>query len=394
MNLKDKRLKNNLLLATYIVVLAYVLLNLGTIGTALNGVLSIVGPFIVAICIAFVLNIPMVKIENTILKKYKGKGKRGIAILLTFIIIIGIIIGLMVFIIPQLTESVETLAKSIPSYMRSFENMMNEHMSSLVVLDDIWAEVMRMWKEIFQVVGQVTGTLLTQILDITLGLTSTIVNFFLALIFAIYMLASKEKLGLQCKKIIYAFNKEKTADKIMDIAGVANLKFSKFIAGQCIEAVIIGVFCFIAMLIFRMPYALLISTIVGVTAIIPIFGALVGTIPGAFIILMIDPMKAIGFIVLIIVVQQLEGNIIYPKVVGSSIGLSGIWVMFAVLVGGATFGIPGILIGIPLLGVLYTVLGEVVNNKLKKKEILLDYETDKIIVDDVNEKESTEDVDE
>lgn len=388
MNLKDKRLKNNLLLATYTVVLAYILLNLSTIGTALGGILSIIGPFIVAICMAFVLNIPMKKVENTILKKYNGRGKRSIAILLTFIIIIGVIIGLMVFIIPQLTESVDTLAKSIPSYMRSFENMMNEHMSSLKILDDVWKEIMAMWKDIFQVLGQVTGTLLTQILDITIGLTSTIVNFFLALIFAIYMLASKEKLCLQCKKIIYAFNKEKTADKIMDIAGIANLKFSKFIAGQCIEAVIIGMLCFIAMLICRMPYALLISTIVGATAIIPIFGALVGTIPGAFIILMIDPMKALWFIILIIVVQQLEGNIIYPKVVGSSIGLSGIWVMLAVLVGGTTFGIPGILIGIPLLGVVYTVLGEVVNNKLKKKEIVFAHcEENSVVVEDSSEEE-------
>ena len=153
------------------------------------------------------------------------------------------------------------------------------------------------------------------------------------------------------------------------MARISHDKFSKFITGQCIEAVILGGLCFIGMTIFSMPYALLVSTIIGVTALVPIFGALIGTIPAAFIIFMVEPMTAVWFVILIVVIQQIEGNLIYPMVVGNSIGLSAIWVLLAITVGGSTFGILGILIGIPLFGVLYTLLSTITNSKLKEKNI-------------------------
>ena len=155
----------------------------------------------------------------------------------------------------------------------------------------------------------------------------------------------------------------------MEVASISHNKFSKFITGQCIEAVILGGLCFIGMTIFSMPYALLVSTIIGVTALVPIFGALIGTIPAAFIIFMVEPMTAVWFVILIVVIQQIEGNLIYPMVVGNSIGLSAIWVLLAITVGGSTFGILGILIGIPLFGVLYTLLSTITNSKLKEKNI-------------------------
>ena len=169
--------------------------------------------------------------------------------------------------------------------------------------------------------------------------------------------------------MLYAFFDRGKADKVMEVASISHNKFSKFITGQCIEAVILGGLCFIGMTIFSMPYALLVSTIIGVTALVPIFGALIGTIPAAFIIFMVEPMTAVWFVILIVVIQQIEGNLIYPMVVGNSIGLSAIWVLLAITVGGSTFGILGILIGIPLFGVLYTLLSTITNSKLKEKNI-------------------------
>ena len=246
---------------------------------------------------------------------------------------------------------------------------MAEHFSKTEVFDELWNQVLSMGENIIKVVGQVTGSLVSQVVDITVGVTSTIINFFMGILIAIYILLSKEKLGIQAKKILYAFFDRIKANKVMEVARISHDKFSKFITGQCIEAVILGGLCFIGMTIFSMPYALLVSTIIGVTALVPIFGALIGTIPAAFIIFMVEPMTAVWFVILIVVIQQIEGNLIYPMVVGNSIGLSAIWVLLAITVGGSTFGILGILIGIPLFGVLYTLLSTITNSKLKEKNI-------------------------
>ncbi len=377
--IKDPKFKGNLLIATYVIILSYVFLNLATVFKFLGGIVGIIKPFLIAIAIAFVLNIPMKLFEEKILidmskskKDIVRKMRRPLALTLTLVTVIGLIIGLVVFILPQLAESVSTLTKTIPHYVDSFEDMVNQYAASTDLFNNIWDEFLAVWKDVLQVAGQITGSLLTQVVNMTIGVTSSIVNFFIGLILAIYMLLSKEKLSRQSKKFIYAFSSERTSKKIMEIAAIANIKFSRFIAGQCTEAVILGTLCFIGMSIFRMPYALLISTIVGVTALVPIFGALIGTIPGAFIILMISPKMAIWFIVLIIVIQQIEGNLIYPIVVGNSIGLSAIWVMFAMIVGGSVFGILGMLIGIPLFGVIYTLLSSRTNKKLKDKGISID----------------------
>ena len=185
------------------------------------------------------------------------------------------------------------------------------------------------------------------------------------------MLLNKERLQLGMKKVLYAFSKKNYADKVMYLGRVANESFSSYIGGQFIEAIIIGVLCFIGMIILNMPYALLISVLVAVTALIPIFGAFIGTIPSAFIILIIDPMKALWFVIFIIVLQQIEGNLIYPRVVGSSVGLPPIWVMLAMLIGGNTFGLLGMLLGIPTFSVIYKVSKEFINKRLNNKNIIV-----------------------
>lgn len=370
-NMKDPKFKSNLLLATYVVVLAFIFINIKSVGNVFGSTMTMLKPFLIAICIAFVLNIPMKFYEEKVLDKVikQPKKRRPFAIILTIITIIAIIVGLVLFIIPQLVESGSTLVKNIPDYVKTLEMFMAEHFSKTEVFDELWNQVLSMGENIIKVVGQVTGSLVSQVVDITVGVTSTIINFFIGTLIAIYILLSKEKLGIQAKKMLYAFFDRGKADKVMEVASISNNKFSKFITGQCIEAVILGGLCFIGMTIFSMPYALLVSTIIGVTALVPIFGALIGTIPAAFIIFMVEPMTAVWFIILIVVIQQIEGNLIYPMVVGNSIGLSAIWVLLAITVGGSTFGILGILIGIPLFGVLYTLLSTITNSKLKEKNI-------------------------
>lgn len=375
MNNKEK-LKSNMLLATYIVVLSFLLLNIKDVLNLFAYILGILNPFLLAIAIAFVLNLPMKFFDNKLLAGLdKNKSnfvknlKRPLAIILALFSVIGVITGIIIYVIPQLSESISTLIKIIPESIKSFEELMTQNSSSINILNEVWNQILVMWKEIIQILGQVTGALLTQLLDITIGVTSTIANFFVALVLSIYMLSSKEKLILQIKKFLYAFTNKKVSDKTIEIARISNKMFSNFVAGQIIEAIIIGILCFIGMSIFRMPYALLISVIISVTALIPVFGAFIGTIPSAFIILMVEPITALWFLVLIIVIQQIEGNLIYPRVVGNSLGLSGIWVMFAMLIGGSTFGLLGMLLGIPLFGVIYTVLGALTNNRLKSKSL-------------------------
>lgn len=394
--MKDPKFKGNILLATYIVVLSYVFLNLDQIGNLFGTTIDIIKPFLIAICIAFVLNLPMKFYENKFLpllfKNIKSEkiksAKRPIAIVLTLVTIIGLIIGLVIFVIPQLIESGATLAKNIPGYIESLENMIPEEFGATEVANKLVTEITNMGQDVLKVVGQVTGSFVSQVVEITVGVTSTIFNFFMGILIAVYILMSKEKLCLQIKKVLYAFMPKEKAEKIMTISKLSNLKFSRFVAGQCIEACILGFLCFIGMNIFSMPYALLISMIVGVTALIPIFGAFIGTIPGAFILFMVDPKLALYFIILIVVIQQIEGNLIYPFVVGNSIGLSALWMLFAISVGGSTFGIMGILIGIPLFGVIYTLMGITTNSRLKNKNIIVDEDGVREIVIEDNEEES------
>ncbi|ELC8361675.1 AI-2E family transporter [Clostridium perfringens] len=374
MEFKNNKIKDYIFLSTYIILLIFFFINIKDIMNFLYKFLGILKPFIWGIAIAFILNIPVKLIEKNLgnSKFFKGM-KRSFSITLTFLFFILAITLFILFVIPQLLSSISTLMNSIPEYLSQFEKFLEvnaiNNSQSQVMMQNIINELLNMWKEILKVTSQIVGTSLGYLLDFTLGITYGVINFFLALILAIYMLASKEILISQLKLIIYAFVSKNKADRIIELGKMCNEMFSKFILGQCTEALVIGVLCFIGMIILKMPYALLISVVIGVTALIPVFGAFLGTIPSAFIILIIDPIKALWFIIFIIVLQQLEGNLIYPRVVGSSIGLSALWVMFAMIVGGSLFGIIGMLIGIPIFGVVFKILKRVANRKINEKGI-------------------------
>ncbi|MBI6083631.1 AI-2E family transporter [Clostridium perfringens] len=374
MEFKNNKIKDYIFLSTYIILLIFFFINIKDIMNFLYKFLGIIKPFIWGIAIAFILNIPVKLIEKNLgnSKFFKGM-KRSFSITLTFFFFILAITLFILFVIPQLLSSISTLMNSIPEYLSQFEKFLEvnaiNNSQSQVMMQNIINELLNMWKEILKVTSQIVGTSLGYLLDFTLGITYGVINFFLSLILAIYMLASKEILISQLKLIIYAFVSKNKADRIIELGKMCNEMFSKFILGQCTEALVIGVLCFIGMIILKMPYALLISVVIGVTALIPVFGAFLGTIPSAFIILIMDPIKALWFIIFIIVLQQLEGNLIYPRVVGSSIGLSALWVMFAMIVGGSLFGIIGMLIGIPIFGVVFKILKRVANRKINEKGI-------------------------
>ena len=370
------KVKDSIIVGTYIVVLAFLLLNIKEVIKILDNIMIIINPIILALAMAFVLNILMKIFENKIfcfLDKQKNaflrNMKRTLSILSTFLFVIGMIVGITLFVIPQFIESLSTLIDAVPGYLNSFEKMVDSHLSSIEIMKVIQDSVIDAWREVLQVAGKLIGKSVTGILSVTVNITNMIFNFVVALVLAIYMLANKEKLILQSKKLLYASLKKDVVDKILEVGKLTNVTFSIFIGGQCTEAIILGILCFIGMNIFRMPYALLISVLISVTSLIPVFGAFIGTIPAVFIILIISPIKAIWFVIFIIVLQQLEGNIIYPKVVGSSVGLSAIWVMVAITIGGSAFGLIGMLIGVPTVSVIYQLVRKATNDKLNKKGI-------------------------
>ena len=375
---ESDNLKTGFIISTYVILLVFLLFNFKSVKLGVSYIFNIISPFFIAVAIAFILNIPMkfyeAKLLNSLDTYKKGKYKklkRPISIVMTLVSIVGIIVLIMIFVIPQLKNSIINLVKNIPESLKSIEGMVDNAFKNSTIITEVVEQVMNMWKDIAIAAGKITTQFFSQVVDITMSVTSIIVNFFIAFILAIYMLWDKEKLILNIKKFMYAFFKKEKVNFIIKVVHIANEKFSKFIEGQCTEAIIIGVLVFIAMIVFKMPYAALISVIIGVTALIPIFGAIIGTIPGVFILFTISPIKSFWFLVIIVIIQQLEGHFIYPTVVGGTIGLSGIWVMLATVIGGSAFGILGILIGIPLVSIMYTLLSEVIKKKLKDKKISL-----------------------
>lgn len=372
----NNKLKENILLGTYLIILYFILLNIKYVINIFGSILGILSPFIIAFAMAFVLNLPMKLFEKNVFNFLDNQKstfiknlKRSLSILATFVTVISLIIALVLFVVPELISSISTLLYAIPDYAKSFEGLINNFISSTELIQNLYDTFITTWREILQFVGGLLTTSLTGILSTTLNLTNHLVNFIFSIVLTIYMLASKETLIYHCKKLLYAFIKKPFADKIIKLANLSNITFAKFIAGQCIEAAILGVLCFIGMNIFSMPYALLISVLIATTALIPVLGAFIGAIPAVLLILLINPIKAFWFIIFILFLQQFEGNIIYPRVVGNSIGLPAIWVMMAMIVGGSALGLVGMLIGIPIFSIIYQLVKHYTNKRLKSNGI-------------------------
>ena len=351
------------------IILIFAFLNIKEIWSILKFIIELIMPFIIGIAIAFVLNILMKFIERKLLDKVKmkTKSKRTISLLLGLALVFTFIIVLLLLIIPQLKNTFTLFVDNMPKYEENVRILLTKLNIDTAIMENIENAVQNFGDVAIDFIKNNSD----QILEVTLGVASNVigvvVNLVIVFVFAIYLLVQKEKLLGQISKVLRAYLPIKRVMKIRDIARLSNTTCAHFVSGQCLEAVIIGVLCFIGMLILGIPYAATISVLIGVTALIPIYGAFIGTILGAFLIFMVSPLKALIFIIFILVLQQLEGNLIYPKVVGKSVGLPGIWVFVAVTIGGALAGIVGMLISVPIASITYSVLATNVNYRLNAK---------------------------
>lgn len=368
MELSKKTVKRILLIITFTVLLIWAIYNHKLLFKYIGELYSLISPFVIGLCIAYVVNVIMRPIERLWLKllsKCKGKWvekmKRPICLLLSILLVIGIILAVIFIIMPELSDSVSSLVSMVPSYVSEVESWWE---ALALRLDKYGVELPQFsfdTDKFIQILKDGGTAVLNTTLSATTSIVTAVINIVLALAFSIYVLAQKETLKRQSKKVLAKLMKPEKMQKLLDMLDLINRTFTNFITGQLTEAVIIGVLCFIGMSIFRMPYAPAISVLVGFTALIPVFGAFIGTAIGAFLILLVKPIQAVWFVVFIIVLQQFEGNLIYPKVVGKSVGLPGIWVLVAVTIGGNAMGVVGMLISVPLCSVLYVVARNAVN---------------------------------
>ena len=368
--MKSFSLKELKKIILYTVILIFAFIYIKDIIGILKYIFKLLMPFIIGLAIAFVLNVLINVIEKKWFKNWQASlmTKRTVSLLLALTIVIGFIVFLLFLIIPNLQNTIAIFADNIPKYNENLQSMLN----NLGIDSNIVNEIV----EVLKALGDSASTYIkensNQVLEVTLGIATNVVTGFInvtiGIVFAIYFLGQKEKLGAQVNKLLEAYVPDAKRKKIQDIASLSNKTFANFIGGQCIEAIIIGVLCFIGMFILRLPYATTISVLVGFTALIPVFGAFIGTIIGAFLIFMISPIQALIFILFIIVLQQLEGNLIYPKVVGKSVGLPGIWVLVAVTIGASINGILGMLISVPIASIIYSVIAMNVKYRLNEKK--------------------------
>ncbi|MGN1314992.1 MAG: AI-2E family transporter [Lachnospiraceae bacterium] len=350
-------------------------IHFSTLLTLSGSLLSMVKPFLAGCAIAFVVNLPLNFLEKKVLNRLPGRLKkleRPLGICLSFLIILAIVNLVVLAVIPQLGRTIAQLGQKIPVFL---ENTLNRAEVLAADYPELvaWLETLEYrnlnWDSILQTAVNFlksgVGSLVNSTVTVAGSLVGGVVNSLIAMIFSIYVLSQKEKLGEQLKRIIHAYCKEKTEKRILYVSRLLYINFSKFITGQCTEAVILGLLFIVAMTIFGMPYAFMIGVLIAFTALIPIVGAFIGCFVGAFLILVDDPIKAVWFVVLFLIIQQLEGNLIYPRVVGNSVGLPSIWVLLAVSLGSSMFGVLGMLIFIPLFATLYTLLREDVNRRNK-----------------------------
>ena len=370
MDISKKTVKRILLIIAFTVILIWAVYNHKLLFKYIGELYALISPFVIGLCIAYVVNVIMRPIERMwmkLLSRFKGKWveklKRPICLLLSILLIIGIILAVVFLIIPELSESVSSLVSMIPSYVTEIESWWEALSERLVKYGVDLPQFNFNPDKLIDFLKDGGTAVLNTTLSATTSIVTAVINFVLALAFSIYVLAQKETLKRQSKKVMSRLMKPEKMQKLLDMLDLINRTFTNFITGQLTEAVIIGVLCFIGMSIFRMPYAPAISVLVGFTALIPVFGAFIGTAIGAFLILLVKPIQAVWFVVFIIVLQQFEGNLIYPKVVGKSGGLPGIWVLVAVTIGGNAMGVVGMLISVPLCSVMYVVARNAVNGR-------------------------------
>lgn len=407
MKLDKENTKQIIKIVVIAIVLLVALLNIEPVWNIFKTFLSILSPFIWGLAIAFILNIFMrfyeeklfktkektynkstkkssisgikeidkeesakgnnIKTENVQKASSKTGIKRALSITLSIITIVAVITIILLLIIPQFVEIIKNLIINMPSYLESLKTWAIDLTERVPEINNFIQNIQIDTEALKEGVMNISKDVLDVTINQVSGLVGGIVNFFIAVVFAVYILANKEGLKVQAKEFIYARATKERADYILKVSRLARDSFRSFLTGQAKEAVILGVLCTLGMLILGIPYAGPVGALTALTAFIPIVGAFIGGFVGAILIVAVDPIKALIFIIFIIVLQQIEGNLIYPHVVGKNIGLPSIWVLVAITIGGSLFGIMGMIVGLPILSIIYAIVTENTNKKLQEK---------------------------
>lgn len=377
MEFSKKKIKQICGLMAFAALLVLTVMHSGIVYTGLLLALRILKPFLIGGVIAFVLNLPLKMFEEKIFRKWKGKAagrlKRPVSLLLAITLLILILTLVIVTVVPQVSKTVSELGRKIPVFADQVVTQLEEWSVTYPQLKEQAETLQNLeinWNSLLNTVTDFLRSgavsMLTSTVTVAGNIIGGVVNTFISFIFALYILSQKEKLGDQGRRILHAYLPEKAERQINKVLALLYKNFSNFITGQCLEAIILGSMFVVSMSLFRMPYAFMVGVLIAFTALIPIVGAFVGCVVGAFLILIENPVMAVWFVVMFLVLQQIEGNLIYPKVVGSSVGLPSIWVLMAVTLGGSLFGIAGMLFFIPLLSAGYSLLRDSVNSRNEK----------------------------
>ncbi|MBM6829889.1 AI-2E family transporter [Anaerotignum lactatifermentans] len=378
MQLDDNTFKKLRWLIVFTLVVFILLWRMEMVALAFGLLLNISAPFLLGAAIAFILSVPMARIEKILSgmggsSSAKKKLLRPLSLILTLLFVITILALSTLVVLPELGRTFSSLVRTIqlkfPVFLQQVEELFqnNPEISQWLHSVDLdWETLSQKALEFFQ---NGANVVVGSAFSAARGIFSGVANFVIGFVFACYILIQKEKLGLQCRKLLYAYLKAPLVERILEICSLTHRTFASFLTGQCLEAVILGTMFFVTMTIFRFPYALLVGVLIALTALIPIFGAFIGCFVATFLILVINPWQALAFLILFLILQQIEGNFIYPHVVGGSVGLPSIWVLVAVTIGGNLMGIAGMLLFIPMVSVLYTLLRRDVYARLKEKDL-------------------------
>lgn len=350
----------------------FLLLNIKGLQSGLDFFLSLIKPFIYGFVIAYLLAEPIKFMENTLLKgldkgKKRAKLKRSVAVFVALILSFLIIGALLSVVLPQLIDSMLTLVNNIQLYIANAEVWAKDMISTTNIDPVLYEQVFVTWEQILDKSSAILVTLFQQLIGFTGHVTAGVLNIFVAIIISIYLLTAKERYFAQIKKVLYALLPSTVVERIVEVGRLSNKTFNGFINGKIIDSLIIGVITFVCLSLMKMPYILLVSVIIGVTNIIPFFGPFIGAIPSVFIIFIVDPVKALWFIIFIFLLQQFDGNILGPKILGNSTGLPAVWVLFAILVGGGVAGFVGMLVGVPTFAVIYALFKGYLEQRLMRK---------------------------
>ena len=372
-----KRIKGLIVFAALVVACLW---KYDVVVSVLAFIFHVIFPFVLGGAIAFILNVPMNFVQRHLFapervkrRKIQKKIARPVSMLIVIFGVFGIVALVMFVLIPQLGDTFSNLGSSIQAFIPKVqewaEKLFHDNKEIMTWVNSLkfdWNKIMDAGIDFFK---NGAGSVLDSTITAAKSIVSGITTFFIAFVFAVYILLQKEKLGIQAKKVLFAFVRKGRAEAAMEVLSLTYNTFSSFLTGQCLEAIILGSMFVVTMTLFKLPYALLVGIVIAFTALIPIFGAFIGCAVGAFLIFMVDPFKAFIFVILFLVLQQIEGNLIYPHVVGNSVGLPSIWVLAAVSIGGSLMGIVGMLIFIPIISVVYALFREIVYLKLRQKEI-------------------------